>query len=262
MTRRLPFLFPRLDAPDAVYGSQGWTPASSDASRPKVITIDGPAGSGKSTVSQLLAARLGWITVNTGAIYRTLALMLHEAGSPATSDKGAIERFVAFLAERYRQDNRSGRIFLGEREVSHEIRTPFVSERASIVAQDELVRRRLLPVQRRIVFECNGAVVDGRDMGTVVFPDSPLKIFLTATPEQRARRRSEELRAQGKDVDAAELLREIHERDQRDSSRAVAPMKPADDAIAIDSTVMTPGDVVKFILSKCVERGLVPNPLQ
>jgi cytidylate kinase len=160
---------------------------------PKVITIDGPAGSGKSTVSRMLAHRLGWIYVTTGAIYRTLALMLFEAGT-GVQDRGSIERFVAFLSERYRQDPRSGRVFLGDREITHEIRTPFVSEQASLVAQDELVRRRLLPVQRKVVLDCNGAVVDGRDMGTVVFPDAPLKIFLTASPEQRAQRRMDELR--------------------------------------------------------------------
>lgn len=240
-------------------GSPGWGDPATDSSGPvRVITIDGPAGSGKSTVSRVLAAHLGWIYVTTGAIYRTLALMLHEAGT-GVNDKGSVERFIAFLSERYRQDSRSGRVFLGEREITHEIRTPFVSEQASIVAQDELVRRRLLPVQRRVVLDCNGAVVDGRDMGTVVFPDAPLKIFLTATPEQRAHRRAEELRAHGRDVDFEELVKEIHERDARDANRAVAPMRPADDALSIDSTTMDPQAVVKAILKLCVDRGLVPT---
>jgi cytidylate kinase len=224
----------------------------------KVITIDGPAGSGKSTVSRLLAHRLGWIYVTTGAIYRTLALMLVEAGTNV-QDRGSVERFVAFLSERYRQDSRSGRVFLGERELTHEIRTPFVSEQASLVAQDELVRRRLLPVQRKVVLDCNGAVVDGRDMGTVVFPDSPLKIFLTASPEQRAQRRLEELRAQNLEPSLEELLREIHERDARDANRVVAPMRPADDAILLDSTELEPAAVVRAVLKLCVDRGLVPG---
>jgi cytidylate kinase len=225
---------------------------------PKVITIDGPAGSGKSTVSRMLAHRLGWIYVTTGAIYRTLALMLYEAGT-GVQDRGSIERFVAFLSERYRQDPRSGRVFLGDREITHEIRTPFVSEQASLVAQDELVRRRLLPVQRKVVLDCNGAVVDGRDMGTVVFPDAPLKIFLTASPEQRAQRRMDELRAQNLEPSLDELIREIHERDARDSNRLVAPMRAAEDAVLLDSTELEPNAVVRAVLRLCVDRGLVPG---
>jgi CMP/dCMP kinase len=244
--------------PDGLGG--GWRPLppdSGDDACVKVVTIDGPAGSGKSTVSRQIAMQLGWQYVTTGAIYRTLALMLHEAGA-AVSDKGSVERFVAFLSERYRQDSRSGRVFLGEREITHEIRTPFVSEQASIVAQDELVRRRLLPVQRKVVLECNGAVVDGRDMGTVVFPDTPLKVFLTASPEERARRRAEEIRASGRDVDEALLLTEIHERDARDAGREVAPMKAAADAVLIDSSAVGCDDVVKAVLKLCVDRDLVP----
>lgn len=224
----------------------------------KVITIDGPAGSGKSTVSRMLAHRLGWIYVTTGAIYRTLALMLFEAGT-GVQDRGSIERFVAFLSERYRQDPRSGRVFLGDREITHEIRTPFVSEQASLVAQDELVRRRLLPVQRKVVLDCNGAVVDGRDMGTVVFPDAPLKIFLTASPEQRAERRLDELRAQNLEPSLDELIREIHARDARDANRLVAPMRPAEDAVLLDSTELEPNAVVRAVLRLCVDRGLVPG---
>ncbi len=225
--------------------------------RPKVITIDGPAGSGKSTVSRLLAHKLGWIYVTTGAIYRTLALMLYEAGT-GVQDRGSIERFVAFLSERYRQDPRSGRVFLGDREITHEIRTPFVSEQASLVAQDELVRRRLLTVQRKVVLDCNGAVVDGRDMGTVVFPDAPLKIFLTASPEQRAQRRMDELKAQNLEPSLDELIREIHERDARDANRLVAPMRPAEDAVLLDSTELEPDSVVRAVLKLCRERSLVP----
>lgn len=231
---------------------------AADQDTVKVITIDGPAGSGKSTVSRMLAHRLGWIYVTTGAIYRTLALMLFEAGT-GVQDRGSIERFVAFLSERYRQDPRSGRVFLGDREITHEIRTPFVSEQASLVAQDELVRRRLLPVQRKVVLDCNGAVVDGRDMGTVVFPDAPLKIFLTASPEQRARRRLEELRSQNLEPSLDELIREIHERDARDANRLVAPMRPADDAVLLDSTELEPAAVVRAVLKLCTDRSLIPG---
>ena len=224
---------------------------------PKVVTIDGPAGSGKSTVSRILAAELGWQYVTTGAIYRTLALMLKESGSQI-SDAGALERFVAFLVERYRQDSRSGRVFLGERDVSDEIRTPTISEFASVIAQDEIVRQRLLFLQRKVVLECNGAVVDGRDMGTVVFPDAPLKIFLTASPEERAKRRLSELKSLGQDPSMEQLVAEIHTRDQRDANRAVAPMKPAEDAVLLDSSSRDPNSVVSSILKLCIERQLVP----
>jgi CMP/dCMP kinase len=224
---------------------------------PKVITIDGPAGSGKSTVSKILASELGWQYVTTGAIYRALALMLKESGS-SLSDEGAIERFVSFLVERYRQDSRSGRVYLGEREVSNEIRTPLISEFASVIAQDELVRQRLLSLQRKVVLECNGAVVDGRDMGTVVFPDAPLKLFLTASPSERARRRHSELESMGQTIDFDQLVKEISTRDERDANRALAPMKPAADAILLDSSSQDPKSVVALILKLCVDKQLVP----
>jgi CMP/dCMP kinase len=231
---------------DTEITSGRWKPLpSEEAHVVKVVTIDGPAGSGKSTVSRMLAMHLGWQYVTTGALYRTLALMLHEAGASVT-DKGSVERFVAFLAERYRQDSRSGRVYLGEREITHEI-------------QDELVRRKLLPVQRRVVLETNGAVVDGRDMGTVVFPDANLKIFLTASPEERARRRLEELRSFGRDVKMEDLVREIGDRDARDANREVAPMKAADDAHLIDSSTCGPSEIVEQILALCVEKGLLPG---
>jgi CMP/dCMP kinase len=223
---------------------------------PKVVTIDGPAGSGKSTVAKVAARELGWHYVTTGAIYRTLALMLVEAGI-TSADKRGIERFVSFLSERYRQDPRSGKVFLGDREVSNEIKTPRISEQASLIAADEHVRTKLLPVQRKVVLESNGAVVDGRDMGTVVFPDARLKIFLTASPEVRAQRRAQELVAMGQSVEFSELVKEITARDERDIGRKVAPLVPASDAVLIDSSGMEASAVVSAILKLCMERGLV-----
>jgi CMP/dCMP kinase len=226
----------------------------------RVITIDGPAGSGKSTVSQLVALELGWIYITTGAIYRTLALLLYEAGVLEDSQDMplAIERFVAFLNERYRQESKSGRVFLGDREITSEIKGPFISDKASYIAQNETVRRKLLPLQRKVVLECNGAVVDGRDMGTVVFPDAPLKFFLTASAEERARRRVEELKKIGQFMSKNELQKEILDRDKRDSERKVAPMTPAHDAIGLDCTLLSPEQVVKTILKYSIERGLLP----
>ena len=224
----------------------------------KVITIDGPAGSGKSTVAKMTAAELGWIYVTTGAIYRTLALLLHEAGVQAESaNSHNIERFISFINERYRQESRSGKVFIGEREVTHDIQSPIVSKLASVFAQDEFIRNKLLPIQRKIVCENNGAVVDGRDMGTVVFPDAPLKIYLTASVEERAKRRHKELLAEGEKIEFEKLVKDINERDNRDSNRATAPLKPASDAIILDSTHLTQEEIANQILHCAAERKLV-----
>ena len=222
----------------------------------KVITIDGPAGSGKSTVAKIVATKLGWIYVTTGAIYRTLALLFHESNIKET-DLENIERFISFISERYRQESSSGRVFIGEREISDEIKATFVSELASILAKEETVRKRLLPIQRKVVLNNNGAVVDGRDMGTVVFPDAPLKIFLTASAKERAERRFKELNQNGQKTDIKDLLREIHERDERDLNRIISPLKPAHDAISLDSTKSTQEEIAKTILQLAVQKDLV-----
>lgn len=224
----------------------------------KVITIDGPAGSGKSTVAKMLASELGWIYVTTGAIYRTLALLLHEGGiQTETKDSHQIERFISFIIERYRQESRSGKVFIGEREITQDIQSPIISKLASIFAQDEFIRQKLLPIQRKIVCENNGAVVDGRDMGTVVFPDSPLKIYLTASAEERAKRRYKELVAEGEVIEYEKLVKDIHERDTRDMNRIAAPLRPAKDALIIDSTNLTQKDITHQILQIAVAKKLI-----
>jgi cytidylate kinase len=222
----------------------------------KVITIDGPAGSGKSTVASLVARFLGWTYVTTGAIYRTLGWMLHEAGVDELNVL-AVEENVNILVDKYIQDSVSGRVYLGELDITDRIRTPEASERASLIAQNQLVRDMLLPVQRKVVVACNGAVVDGRDMGTVVFPEAPLKIFLTADPAERARRRALELKQKGEEVDMEALVKEIHERDMRDANRAVAPMRPAENAIQLDCTTLSAEQVAELVLKHALERGLV-----
>lgn len=183
-------------------------------------------------------------------------MLFHEANIKET-DLENIERFTSFINERYRQESSSGKVFLGEREITHEIKAPFVSELASILAQEESVRKRLLPIQRKVVLNNNGAVVDGRDMGTVVFPDAPLKIFLTASAKERAERRFNELNLNGQKTDLKELLREIHERDERDLNRAIAPLKPAQDAISLDSTQSSQEDIAKIILQYAMQKELV-----
>lgn len=229
---------------------------SYDEQKPKVITIDGPAGSGKSTVAKIVAHKLGWIYVTTGAIYRTLALLFHEANMKE-KDIEHIERFISFISERYRQESSSGRVFIGEREITQDIKAPLVSELSSILAQEDFIRKRLLPIQRKVVLNNNGAVVDGRDMGTVVFPDAPLKIFLTASAEERAERRRNELNQNGQKTDIKELLREIHERDERDLNRALSPLKPAVDAFSLDSTSSSQEEVAKKILQLAVQKDLI-----
>ena len=222
----------------------------------KVITIDGPAGSGKSTVAKLVSEQLGWIYVTTGAIYRTLALLLHEAKVDVELVRSHhIERFISFINERYRQESGSGKVFIGEREVTHEIQMPLISKLASVFAQDEFIRSRLLPIQRKIVLENNGAVVDGRDMGTVVFPDAPFKIYLTASVEERAKRRLKELLAVGEKILLEDLIQDINERDLRDINRTTAPLKPAREATIIDSTHKTLQDIVQNILHLVGEKN-------
>jgi cytidylate kinase len=220
-----------------------------------VITIDGPAGSGKSTVAAMVARELGWTYVTTGAIYRTLGWML-ASQKGEVGNQTLVAALVARLESDFRQDTKTGQVFLSGENITDKIRTPEASEQASLVAQNPFVRSCLLPVQRKVVLDCRGAVVDGRDMGTVVFPEAPLKIFLTASPEERARRRREELAAKGETVDFAALVREIHERDERDANRAVAPMKPAVDAVNIDCTSKSPAEVVAMILKEARGRGL------
>jgi len=223
----------------------------------KIITIDGPASSGKSTLARTLAESLGWVYVNTGSLYRTLALLFIEAQED--SDTHALERFIGFLTNRYRQDSLSGRVFLGEREITKDIRSPHVSHRTSHISQNPHVREKLLPIQRKVVLECQKAVVDGRDMGTVVFPEAPLKIFLTASFEERAKRRAAELHKHGHLVDVASLAQEIHERDERDAQRDIAPMRPAEDALIIDSTQHTPKDLADQVLNIARARHLTEH---
>ena len=194
-----------------------------------IVAIDGPAGAGKSTIARRLAERLGWVLVDTGAIYRTVALVAKEGG---LETEAAIAEVLPGLAIRL-TDNR---VLLGERDVSTAIRTPELSLHASLVSAMPEVRRGLLGLQRRIAREAAaGAVLEGRDIGTVVFPDADLKIFLTASSEVRAQRRTDELARSGRPQPYEDVLRDQIERDARDESRAVAPLKAAEDAIRIDT---------------------------
>jgi CMP/dCMP kinase len=220
------------------------------ASACPVVTIDGPSGSGKGTISRALARRTGWHLLDSGALYRLVALAGAIAGLPPGDAPGHAE-----IARRMAVEFGSGtgggeRVRLDGRDVSAEIRTETAGAGASRVAAWPEVRTALLTRQRAFA-EPPGLVADGRDMGTVVFPQADLKIFLTATPEERALRRYKQLKDKGSGVSLAALSREITERDLRDSTRAVAPLKPAPDARVIDST----GLPIEAVVARVIEWG-------
>jgi len=210
-----------------------------------VVTIDGPAGAGKSSVAKQLARTLGYRLLDTGAIYRTVALAAHQQGI-AWSDAEACARIARDLDIRFDWVGETNHVFLAGDDVSAAIRTPEVSQGASQVSAHPPVRAALLELQRRLGGQ-GGVVVEGRDTGTVVFPHAQAKFFLTATEEERARRRVAELAATGADVDYEQTLREIAERDRRDASRDVAPMVPAKDAVLVDSSRQTLAEVVESL---------------
>ncbi|MGI4836523.1 MAG: (d)CMP kinase [Janthinobacterium lividum] len=221
-----------------------------------VITIDGPSGSGKGTIAGLLAKRLGWNLLDSGALYRLLAFAAGNHGVDL-SNEASLKLLAAHLDVQFiaATGGKAQTIILEGDDVSQAIRNETVAAGASAVAALPAVREALLQRQRAFQ-EAPGLVADGRDMGTVVFPDSPLKIFLTASAEERARRRYLQLKAKGDDVSLSSLLDEIRARDERDTQRAVAPLKPAADAIQLDSTELSIDQVLERILSEIALRDI------
>ncbi len=221
-----------------------------------VLTIDGPSGSGKGTVSRRIAERLGWHLLDSGALYRLVALAGQQAGlDPA--DEAAHAALATRLEVLFGQDAAGGeRILLGseQQDVTAAIRTEEAGQGASRVAAWPAVRMALLQRQRDLA-RPPGLVADGRDMGTVVFAAAELKIFLTASPDERARRRYNQLKDKGSDANLAALSLEIAERDRRDSTRSVSPLVPAAEAIVIDSTHLGIGAVVDRIMAEVRARG-------
>ena len=220
-----------------------------------VIAVDGPGGSGKGTIAALLSRRLGWNLLDSGALYRLLAFAARNHGVDLTNEE-SLKALAAYLDVQFQAGHEHGqRIVLEGEDVTDFIRTEDIGAGASQVAILPAVREALL--QRQKAFrEAPGLIANGRDMGTVVFPDAELKIFLTASAEERARRRYLQLKKKGESVTLPGLLEEIRERDERDTQRTVAPLKPADDAIVLDSTNLSIEQVLDHILALAAERDL------
>jgi cytidylate kinase len=228
-----------MEWPEAVPQNERMT-----ASVLPLIAIDGPSGVGKSTTARRVAERLGWSYLDTGAMYRAAALALLRAGL-SLADREGLERLLAGL----RLAQVGTRIFLDGEDVSEAIRSPEVTRHVTPVSADARVREVLVDQQRRI--GASGRwVVDGRDIGTVVFTDACCKVFLTASPEARAQRRFLELQAKGQSPVFAEVLAGLSRRDQADSTRAVAPLRKAADAIKLDSSDLTLDQVVDWIVAR------------
>lgn len=208
----------------------------------KIIAVDGPAGAGKSTVSKIVAARLGYTYIDTGAMYRAVGLKVLLSGKPVDD-----ELIISQTRDIEIKLDEAARVFLDGREVTKKIRTPEVSKAASDVAKVGFVRKKLTELQRQMAAR-GSVIMDGRDIGTQVLPNADLKIFLTASVEERARRRFEELKAKGLASDLNQIIEEISLRDKQDSEREIAPLAQAEDAILLDSTEMTIEEVVAEIL--------------
>lgn len=218
-----------------------------------VITIDGPSGAGKGTVARLVAEKLGWELLDSGAIYRVLAIAIAHHGLSTDDEEGLVPVAAHLDVQFTISDEGDGRVILEGEDVTNSIRTEEVGALASKVAAFPRVREALLRRQR--AFRVSpGLIADGRDMGTVVFKDAPVKVFLTASAEERAQRRFRQLKDKGFDVKIGRLLDDIRLRDERDTNREVAPLVPAEDALVIDSTELSIDEVVGKILALANEK--------
>ena len=210
------------------------------------IAIDGPAGAGKSTIAKALAKELGYCYVDTGAIYRTVAYFLDLLGiSPKDAD--GVERYIDELTIKIEYDEEGKQhMLMNGMDVSGEIRTQDISQKASLVSAHKVVRDVLLDMQREVAKQ-NNCIMDGRDIGTVVLPKAQVKIFLTASAEVRAKRRYDELIAKGQKAELPVILKEIIQRDHQDTTRPIAPLKQAKDAVLVDTSDMTIDEVIAAI---------------
>ena len=216
------------------------------------IALDGPSGSGKSTVAKRLARELDILYLDTGAMYRACACKASEAGVDL-SDESAVEAMLSSLDLRIEYRGGAQHTILDGRDVSEEIRRPEVSMAASKISALGCLRKKMVEMQRKIASE-QSCVLDGRDIGTAVLPDAPFKFFVTASVPVRARRRYDELRAKGYTVDYDALGKEIAERDRNDASRAISPLRRAEDAVLVDTSDMSVDEVVAFIRRRIQEK--------
>ncbi len=221
---------------------------------PPVVTIDGPSGSGKGTVAQILAGRIGWHYLDSGALYRVLGLTAARRGMPLDSEPALCRLAETIQIDFVPQaDGTPARVRVDGEDVSHDLRTEATGELASQVAVLPDVRAALLRKQRDFR-QSPGLVTDGRDMGTTVFPDAIVKVFLTASAEVRAERRYKQLKEKGFDANLSAILGEIRHRDRRDTERSVSPLKPADDAWILDSSTLGVDEVVRAVSGRLAER--------
>lgn len=222
--------------------------------RELIVAVDGPSGSGKSTLSRLLAAALNYINIDTGAMYRSVGLAAHRAGVDP-EDNQALAELCRHLTIEFVRSGVDERVLLNGEDVSEAIRTPEMSMMASRVSACSAVREAMGRLQKSMG-EQGGVVLEGRDIGTVVFPHAEVKFFLLASAAERGRRRFEELRAKGLQVDLQQTIAEVEERDSADSNRQHAPLVQADDAMAIDTTAMTIEQVLQEMLQVVNKRRL------
>ncbi len=221
-----------------------------------VIAIDGPSGSGKGTIARAVARQLGWHLLDSGALYRLTALA-SEAAGVALADSARVAQVAATMDATFDSTAAGDELIrLGPRDVTRELRSEAAGSAASVVAQHPPVRAALIGRQRAFA-RPPGLVADGRDMGTVIFPDASLKLFLTADAGERARRRHKQLKDKGIDASLAALFSEIAERDKRDTTRAVAPLRASEDAVVLDSTRLTIDEVVNEVLRLAKARGYI-----
>lgn len=229
----------------------------SNLNSPVIVTIDGPAGSGKSTTARRAAETLDYVYLDTGAMYRAVALGFLEEDAVPTAEAAPDVLASLELDVRYKEDGMH--VFLGDDDVTSRIRTSEVGEMASRISSLRAVREHLVEGQRRIGFDKEethgGVILDGRDTGTVIFPNADLKVYMVADAEERARRRQQEYAEDGKEVSLDEIQAQIEERDRRDRNRDIAPLRRAEDAIELDTTDQSIDEQVAFVVDRVKEQG-------